>query len=85
MKLVNDLLEKYGIDKILHFIGGGWIVSMFSPIGWLGIVLGYIIMMAVSFAKEKFFDETFDKNDIIAACLGGGVSVIVFLLTLLIK
>ena len=85
MKLVNDLLEKYGIDKILHFIGGGWIVSMFSPIGWLGIVLGYIIMLAVSFAKEKFFDETFDKNDIIAACLGGGVSVIVFLLTLLIK
>lgn len=32
MKLVNNLVEKYGVDKILHFLGGGWIVSMFSPI-----------------------------------------------------
>lgn len=85
MKLTNNLVEKYGVDKILHFFGGGWIVSMFSPIGWLGIILGYIIMLIVSFAKELFFDDSFDKKDILAACFGGGVSVIVYLaLSLLI-
>lgn len=85
MKFTDKLVEKYGVDKILHFLGGGWIVSMFSPIGWLGILLGVIIMLIVSFAKELFFDEIFDYKDILAACLGGGVSIIIYLLlTLLI-
>ena len=84
MKLVNNLVEKYGVDKILHFLGGGWIVSMFSPIGWLGILLGIIIMLIVSFAKELFLDDSFDKNDIIAVCIGGGISVVIYLIWFLI-
>lgn len=84
MKFTDNLVKKYGVDKILHFLGGGWIVSMFSPLGWLGILLGVILMLVLSFAKELFLDSFFDKNDIIAACLGGGVSIVIFLLTLLI-
>lgn len=84
MKFIDNLVKKYGVDKILHFFGGGWIVSMFSPIGWLGILLGVILMLVLSFTKELFLDNFFDKNDIAAACLGGGVSIAVYLLTLLI-
>lgn len=84
MKFTDNLVKKYGVDKLLHFFGGGWIVAMFSPIGWLGILLGVILMLVLSFVKELFLDDFFDKKDIFAACLGGGVSVVVFLLTLLI-
>lgn len=84
MKFTDDLVNKYGVDKILHFLGGGWIVSMFSPIGWLGILLGVILMLIVSFAKELYLDDFFDKKDIIAACLGGGIAVVIYLILFLI-
>ena len=77
MKLVNNIIEKFGIDKVLHFFGGAWIVSMFSPIGWGGVIIGIVAMLALSFVKEIFLDGTFDIKDIFAACLGGAVSVVV--------
>jgi len=84
MRFTDKLVEKYGADKVLHFLGGGWIVSIFTPLGWLGVILGLILMLIVSLAKELFLDNFFDKNDIAAACLGGGVSIAVYLLTLMI-
>lgn len=85
MKFTDYIRDKYGFDKICHFLCGGWIVSMLSPFGWIGVLIGVVIMLGLSFVKEKFFDDFFDKNDIYAACLGGGVSVIAYLiLTLLI-
>jgi hypothetical protein len=83
MRFTDKLVEKYGIDKLLHFLGGGWIVSIFTPLGWLGIILGLILMLILSLAKELFFDSSFDKNDIAAACIGGGASVIVYAMILL--
>lgn len=77
MKLVNNIIEKFGIDKVLHFFGGAWIVSMFSPIGWVGIIIGIVAMLALSFVKEIFLDEIFDIKDIFAACLGGGLSILI--------
>lgn len=85
MKFTDKLVEKYGIDKVLHFLGGGWIVSMFTPLGWLGVILGVVLMLIVSLAKELFFDSFFDKKDIIAASIGGGVSVIIYLLIMLVS
>lgn len=78
MKIVNNIIEKFGIDKVLHFFGGAWIVSMFSPIGWVGIIIGIVAMLALSFVKEIFLDEIFDIKDIFAACLGGGLSILIF-------
>ena len=79
MKLANMLLEKFGIDKFLHFLGGAWIVSMLSPIGWTGIIIGLIIMLVLSVVKEAFLDEFFDFKDIIAAVCGSAVSVLIYL------
>lgn len=83
MKFTDKLVEKYGADKVLHFLGGGWIVSIFTPLGWLGVILGLVLMLIVSLAKELFFDSYFDKKDIAAACIGGGASVMAYTMILL--
>ena len=84
MKFIDNIINKVGVDKVLHFFGGGWTVAMFSPIGWLGILIGFALMLVISVIKEKFFDTKFDIKDIIAACIGGGISVIVYLLLTLL-
>lgn len=66
-------------DKIMHFLGGAWIVSVFSPIGWWGILIGTIIMLVLSFVKEKYLDDVFDWKDILAAGIGSVVSILLYL------
>lgn len=76
MKLTDDIIEKFGFDCCLHFSLGGWIVSLFSGFGWIGLVIGIIVMEVLSYLKEEKFDDVFDKKDIIAANLGGAVAVV---------
>ena len=80
MKLTNWFVEKFGTDKMLHFLGGALMVSVPSPFGWWGILVGFIMMLGLSFIKEQCFDSTFDKRDIIAATLGGIVSIILYVI-----
>ena len=77
MKLIVDIIEKFGTDSVLHFMGGGWIVSMFTPLGCVGTLIGFVIMFVLSYIKEKYFDDYFDWNEIFAASLGGGVSILI--------
>jgi len=80
MHIINNIIEQYGEDKMMHFLGGGWIVSMFSPFGWIGIIIGIIIMLGISYIKEKYLDDIFDVKDIIAASIGGGISTLIYLI-----
>ena len=75
MKLTNWFVNKFGTDKMLHFMGGALMVAVLSPFGWWGIAVGFILMLLLSFVKEKYFDSTFDVKDIIAATLGSIVAV----------
>ena len=84
MKLVNNIIEKFGIDKVLHFLVGFGIVCSFSSFGWIGIIIGFVVMLALSFVKEIFLDEVFDIKDIFAACLGGVLSVVVAAISFLV-
>lgn len=77
MKVINNIIAKFGEDKVMHFMGGGWITSLFSPFGWIGILIGVILTLVLSIIKEKFLDEFFDKKDIYAAMIGSGISVII--------
>lgn len=79
MKLIDNIIEKIGSDKVLHFLGGGWITSIFSPFGWIGIIIGIAVTIILSFIKEQFLDSFFDWKDIYAACIGGGISVVIYL------
>lgn len=77
-KLTNWFVNTFGSDKVMHFLGGAWITSALTPFGWYGIVVSFVLVFALSFVKEQFLDETFDKNDINAALMGSALSAILF-------
>ena len=79
MKLIDNIIEKIGTDKALHFLGGGWITSIFSPFGWIGIIIGIAVTIILSFIKEQFLDSFFDWKDICAASIGSVISVLIYL------
>lgn len=78
MYLSNWIVEKFGSDKVLHFLGGGWITSIFSPFGWIGIIIGVLITLVLSLIKEQFLDSFFDWKDICAASIGSVISVLIY-------
>ena len=80
MKLTNWFVEKFGTDKMLHFLGGALMVAVTSPLGWWGVLVGFIMMLGLSFIKEQCLDSTFDKKDIIAATLGSIVAIVLYVI-----
>lgn len=84
MKLIDDLLDKFGTDKILHFLGGYAITSTFMVGGIVSGLFGVIITAILSYAKEYFFDDEADKQDIYAALIGSGISLVFGVLAILI-
>ena len=57
MKIIDDIVKKFGVDKILHFLGGGWITSAFSPIGWWGILIGFALIKRMGNVRIIVNDE----------------------------
>ena len=51
MKLTNWFVEKFGTDKMLHFLGGALMIAVPSPLGWWGVIVGFIMMLGLSFIK----------------------------------
>jgi hypothetical protein len=71
MKIVNRIIDKIGVDKMLHFAFGGWITAKFCESGIiLAAVIGILFVCFVSIVKERL-DGKFDWKDIAAAMLGG--------------
>ena len=79
MNLTNKLVEKFGADKLLHFLLGWVIVSMGSPFGYIGIVIGTILACVLSVIKEFKLDAVKDMKDLIASVLGVVSSDIYFI------
>lgn len=84
MKLTNIIVNHFGSDKVMHFLGGAWIIALATPFGWWGMLIGFIIVMLLSFAKEQWLDDIFEWYDILAAFLGCVATVIIYLLILLL-
>lgn len=71
MKIVNRIIDKIGVDKMLHFAFGGWITAKFCESGILLLaVIGILFCGIISIIKERL-DEKSDWKDIAAAMLGG--------------
>lgn len=91
MKIVDNLLEKLGTDKILHFLGGGFLCSLLTifslllmnTINWdttiKSISIGTTFVFVISIIKE-IADDKFDWKDIIAAILG---CIIVYIIAII--
>lgn len=87
----NELITKIGVDKILHFSIGGFIVALFTIVATLqeGIInattiafpfIGLIPVAIFSWLKEIIIDDEFSWKDILASILG---AVPVFIATAL--
>lgn len=87
----NELITKIGVDKILHFSIGGFIVALFTIVATLqeGIInattiafpfIGLIPVAMFSWLKEIIIDDEFSWKDILASILG---AVPVFIATAL--
>ena len=79
MKIINKLVERYGADKLLHYAVGGWLTAICSLFGWIGLLAGFILVVALSFIKERLDDRS-DKKDIIAGLLGSMTMAIIYLI-----
>lgn len=78
---MNELINKIGIDKLLHFFAGGWICAMLSALinlqegdfslqmCMLSTTFASIIVFVISIIKEMV-DKEFNWKDILAAMLG---------------
>lgn len=77
---VDKIVSKFGTDKVLHYILGGWIVSAATPLGWWFVLVALVFLFAISVIKEYALDSEVDWNDIKAAMLGGATSTLIYLI-----
>lgn len=78
VKRLNDFIDKVGVDKVLHFAFGGWMVSAFSPLGIIGMVGALITLIILGVLKEKVLDDNADIMDIWASVAGAFVAFAVY-------
>lgn len=82
MELIDKIIIKVGNDKVLHFLGGGFICSLISFVVILqesglsslrkiaAVLIGTIVVFILSLMKELFFDAEADWKDVLVSVLG---------------
>lgn len=82
MKALDNLINKLGNDKVLHFLGGCSICSFVSFIVILqesgltplekvsSVLIGTVFVLILSVLKEIIADEKADWYDVLASILG---------------
>lgn len=83
MRFTNKIVERFGVDKVLHFAVCGWVESICCFFGFGGMMWGLLVVFALSVIKE-LIDGIFDWRDIIAGVFGGIVAGLAFLMFLLL-
>ena len=78
MKRLNKFIEKVGIDKVLHFAVGGWVVSAVSPFGLGAMLIAWAVIVGLNIIKEAFLDDFFDWKDVAACVMGGMMSFLMY-------
>lgn len=80
MKIVDKLLSKIGVDKLLHFLVGALLTAWASMVNDVCMWVTTVLVVIASLCKEAL-DDKFDIWDIIAGCVGCVMSIVVFYLT----
>ena len=78
MKIIDKFLNKVGADKVLHFAIAALITAWGGNFGDLGLIIGALGIVALSYLKERL-DEEFCTQDIFYSMGGAIASVIVYL------
>lgn len=79
MKKLNNLLNKVGMDKALHFAFAGWAVSAVSPYGIATMAVVFILVFILSVIKERCLDDSPDFSDVVAGFLGEITALLLYI------
>ena len=89
MKLIDNIIIKYGMDKVLHFLGGLSITSIIIMIfAILNIhfarspIFAFVITRILAIIKA-LIDNTFCWQDIWATIIGSIIPIIIYNLLLI--
>ena len=76
---IAELLNKIGIDKVLHFLVFAWIVAIGLAYSFTTGIWCFIGMVVLSLIKELVIDKKIDWVDLIAGIVGGIVSFALYI------
>lgn len=89
MKLIDNIIIKYGMDKVLHFLEGLSITSIILMIfAMLNIhfaistIFAFVITSILAIIKE-WIDNTFCWQDVWATIMGSIIPIIIYNLLLI--
>lgn len=70
MKITDNIVNKYGYDKIIHYLVGTAATGVALNYGYIVTAIVIVALLIASYIKEKKLDDFFDKKDIIACIYG---------------
>ena len=76
---IAELLNKIGIDKVLHFLVFAWIVAIGLAYSFTTGIYCFLGMVVLSLVKELVIDKKIDWVDLIAGIVGGMVTFLAYL------
>ena len=77
MDLQTRILEKVGIDRILHFLAGGWLAAFATQKMWWAAILIAVVAGLFKELVDLFIRKSiFDKWDWLATAAGGVVTAV---------
>ena len=76
MKRLNVWIEKFGVDKLLHFFVAAWLVALCLLFGFVDGIVGAFIVVFLSCVKETVLDESADIRDVFWT-FGGSLSSLI--------
>lgn len=71
--LQNSIINKVGIDKILHFLAGGWLACI-APNWFYALLIGLMIGLMKELIDRFIRKSTFDYLDWVATFAGSVVT-----------
>jgi hypothetical protein len=77
MKIVDKIISKIGVDKVLHFLVGALVTSYGSMVGDACMWVVAVLVVILSIVKEVL-DEKVEWMDIVAGCIGCATSIAVY-------
>ena len=93
---INKVVNKLGIDKVLHFLCGAVIAFVFNIIiivqeaamttakYFITTIIGVIATIVIGLVKE-FINTKFDIKDFLVTAFGGVFAYMIFVLAILIQ
>ena len=79
----QKIIEKVGIDRLLHFAFGGWVACIASE-WYYALLIGFIIGLAKELFDKYIKKSRFDWLDLLATFAGSVVTAIGMLMLLVI-